>query len=132
MMLVEQHIISDKTISKEIDNLMWLSKNLYNLTLYNIRQHYFKTNKWLTYLDIYYIMRETDAYKQLPDKVSKGTIRKLYDNLNSFFQALKAWKLNPSKFTGRPKIPKYLDVLDLWLFMKEMQLTQKTIKKIKH
>jgi putative transposase len=55
-------------------------------------------------------MRETDAYKQLPDKVAKGTIRKLYDNLKSFFQAIKAWKINPSKFLGKPKLLKYLDI----------------------
>ena len=94
---------------KEIDNLMWLSKNLYNLTLYHIRQHYFNTNKWLTYKETYYLLRETDAYRALPDKVSKGTLKQLYDNLSAFFKALKAWKKNPSSFKGRPKLLKYLD-----------------------
>ncbi len=50
MILVERHIVLDRNISKEIDKLMLMSKNIYNLALYYIRQHYFKTNKWLSYV----------------------------------------------------------------------------------
>lgn len=109
MVLVEQHLVMDKGICKEIDNLMWLSKNLYNYTLYHIRQHYFKTDKWLTSKEIYLLMRETKDYRALPDKVSKGTIRKLDDNIKSSFQAIKSYNKTPEKFTGKPKIPKYLN-----------------------
>jgi hypothetical protein len=44
MILVERHVVKGE-FKKEIDELMFKSKNLYNLTLYNIRQHYFNTQK---------------------------------------------------------------------------------------
>jgi putative transposase len=48
MILVEQHIIK-KTNSayNELDQLCFLSKNLYNSAVYTIRQHYFNTKKYL-------------------------------------------------------------------------------------
>ena len=49
--LIEIHQIksSDKNY-KELENLCFLSKNLYNATLYAIRQEYIKSK---TYLDFY-------------------------------------------------------------------------------
>lgn len=44
MILTERHVVKG-ILKKDIDKLMFLSKNLYNLTLYNIRQHYFNTQK---------------------------------------------------------------------------------------
>ena len=46
MVLVEKHIIKPKhKYYDELDNLCWLSKNLYNSTLYNVRQYYFENKK---------------------------------------------------------------------------------------
>jgi putative transposase len=109
MILVEQHIL-DESLSKECDNLMWKSKNVYNSALYYIRQYYFNTDKLLDPVDCYKILRGSDAYKQLPDKVSKSIIRKAYSNYESYFGAFKSYKQTPSKFNNRPEIPGYLDV----------------------
>ena len=50
MILVEKHIIKTKHKNyNEVDNLCWLSKNLYNSTLYDVRQYYFKNKKLLKY-----------------------------------------------------------------------------------
>jgi putative transposase len=57
-------------------------------------------------------MRDTPCYRELPDKVAKQTIKKLYNNLNSNFKAIASFKKNPSKFKGKPKLPKYLDIID--------------------
>lgn len=112
MLLVERHYIKDKELKKECDNLMWLSKNIYNSTLYCIKQYYFEHKKMVEYNDCYKILRETNAYKALPDKVSKGTLRKVFDNMTSFFGALKSYNINKSKFNARPKLPKYLPKLN--------------------
>lgn len=48
-------------------------------------------------------------YVQLPSKVAQETIRVLDKNFKSFFKAINEYKKNPSKFTGRPKLPHYLD-----------------------
>ena len=42
MQLVEQHIIKKSDfLYKELDKMCFLSKNLYNQSLYRVRQYYF-------------------------------------------------------------------------------------------
>lgn len=52
-------------------------------------------------------MQPHEAYKALPAKVSQQVLMLLDNNWESFFEALMAYKEDPSKFQGRPKIPKY-------------------------
>lgn len=42
------------------------SKNLYNATLYETRQHFFKCGQFLTYNSAYHIMKERGEYSELP------------------------------------------------------------------
>lgn len=53
MRLVEQHIIkSNNVYYKDLKELCRKSKNLYNTTLYYIRQHFFETKSYLPYVQI--------------------------------------------------------------------------------
>ena len=54
-------------------------------------------------------MKFHQAYKALPAKVSQQILMVLDKNWKSFFEAVKAYKVDFSKFTGRPKLPKYKD-----------------------
>jgi len=45
-----------KNEKKVLLMLMHAAKNLYNETLYNVRQRYFETNKYLTYHENYKIL----------------------------------------------------------------------------
>lgn len=54
-------------------------------------------------------MKSQEAYKALPAKVSQQILMILDKNWKSFFEAVKAYKADSSKFTGRPKLPKYKD-----------------------
>jgi IS605 OrfB family transposase len=56
-------------------------------------------------------MKSHSAYKAMPAKVSQQILMVLDKNWKSFFEAVKAYKVEPSKFTGRPKLPKYKDKL---------------------
>ena len=47
--------------------------------------------------------------KVLPAKVSQQILMILDKNWKSFFEAVKAYKADSSKFTDRPKLPKYKD-----------------------
>lgn len=89
---------------KELDNFCFLSKNLYNSTLYDIRQHYFSTKKYKKYnlVNKDFIRNHQIDYYALPTKVSQQTMKLVDQNFKSFFGALKT---NKSKV----KIPKYLD-----------------------
>ena len=49
MLLIEKQIVRPSNpLYKELDKLCFLSKNLYNSTLYTVRQHYFNTSEYLT------------------------------------------------------------------------------------
>ena len=52
----------------------------------------------------------TDDYKLLPlAAASQSVLKQLNTNCLSFFKSLKSYNKNPSKYNGRPKMPKYLD-----------------------
>lgn len=53
------------------------------------------------------MVKESDPYKDLGSNVGQGTLRILDKNWKSFFEAIKDWSKNPSKYLGRPKLPKY-------------------------
>ena len=46
-------------------------------------------------------------YRALPAQVAQQTMKKCYSDWKSFFESIKEYNINPSKFTGKPKIPKY-------------------------
>ena len=52
-------------------------------------------------------MKQHEAYKALPAKVSQQILVQLANNWESFKEAKKAYYEDPSKFTACPKIPKY-------------------------
>ena len=112
MILVERHIINKKDKKyRLIDEAAYKSKNLYNATLYAVRQHYFETNEYISYARLQHIFqteKQVDYYA-LPTKVAQWTMKLVDQNFKSFFKSIKQFKENPSKFKGKPKIPYYLD-----------------------
>ena len=112
MQLVEKHIITNNhKYFNTLDDLLYKSKNLYNATLYAIRQHFFNTGEYLPYGKLQYIFQNDNQfdYRQLPSKVSQWVMKCVDTNFKSFFKGLQEYKKNPNKFKGKPKLPKYLD-----------------------
>jgi putative transposase len=108
MHLVEQHVIDRKDPRfAVIDAAAFRSKNLYNAANYEIRQAFIHEGKYLNYNEIQRRMQSHDAYKALPAKVSQQILMLLDQNWTSFFEAREGYEQDPSKFTGRPKLPKY-------------------------
>ncbi len=87
--------------------LCHLSKNLYNESNYLIRQELFKNKKWIRYNSLYHILKTSDNYHQLPAQTAQQTLKILDKSWKSFFNAIKEWKKDKSKFKGRPKPPGY-------------------------
>lgn len=106
MYLVERHIIKN---NRELDELCFKSKNLYNKALYLVRQHYFKTKGYLNFFAVNKLMVDSKDkdYYALPTKVSNQTLRLLDKNFKSFFALLKM-KQN-GKYNKPIKLPKYLN-----------------------
>ncbi|HIE26707.1 TPA: transposase, partial [Candidatus Poribacteria bacterium] len=110
MQLVEQHVINQNNPRfQTIDEAAFASKNLYNAANYIIRQEFIKNNRYIPYSRLAKQMKDTDEYSFLPAKVAQQVLRILDKNWQSFFAAIEEWKANPSKFNGRPRLPKYKD-----------------------
>lgn len=112
MVLVEKHIIKPKhKYYDELDNLCWLSKNLYNSTLYNVRQYYFENKKLLKYqvINKIYVDTNNEDYRALPSKVAKHTQMLVEHNFKSFFGLLKLKEKGKYNKPVKIKIPKYLN-----------------------
>ena len=110
MQLTERHIIkSTEHRFAQIDELAFKSKNLYNAANYVIRQSFIYGWGYVNYNEMNRLMKSHEAYKALPAKVSQQILMVLDNNWKSFFEALKAYKVDSLKFSGRPKLPKYKD-----------------------
>ena len=103
MQLTEIHQIGpNHKYFDDMCHLTHLSKNLYNACLYEIRQHFFKTQKYKGYASIAgEFARGNVDFKALPAKVSQQTLRLVDQNFKSFF-ALKRKKIPAN-------IPRYLE-----------------------
>lgn len=108
MQLVEQHII-DKADPRFalLDQAAFAAKNLYNAALYEVRQAFIFENRYLSNKEVYHRMKHTDAYRALPCKVSNDVLRQLDKNWRAYFAAVEAYREDPGKFAGRPKLPRY-------------------------
>ena len=109
---VEKHIIkSNNKYYKMLDEYCFKSKNLYNYANYIIRQEFINNGKWIRYNDLDKILKKEDNnydYKNMPISSSAQQCLKLLDkNWKSFFVSIKDYNKNPSKYSGRPKLPKY-------------------------
>ncbi len=121
MRLVEQHIIKKSNLMyKEIDEISFLSKNLYNRANYVVRQEFISTSKqkeegkvsnanWIRYNQLQKQLQNKKDYdySKLPAKVSQQVLKLLDKNWVSFFQSIRDWKKNTSKYLGKPSLPKY-------------------------
>ena len=86
------------------------SKNLYNLALYMIRQEYIKSNSYIgNYVEMGKLIKTEETFKQIGSNSGQQTLKVLDRVWKSFFAGLKEYNKNPSKFLGRPQLPKYLD-----------------------
>lgn len=83
--------------------LMHEAKNLYNQALYNVRQHYFESGKYLDYVDNYKLLsKDSMHYRTLSTSLAQSVIRKVDEAMKAFFGSIK------SKKTKKVKLPRYL------------------------
>lgn len=53
-------------------------------------------------------MQSMECYKECGSQAAQNTIQLVDKNWKSFLVAIKDWSRNPSKYLGKPKLPKYL------------------------
>lgn len=92
------------------DELCFKSKNLYNAALFEFRQSYFdKELDTLTWQNINRIFNQSNQfdYRELPSKVSNTVLKKLGNNISSFWSLVKK-----SDYNKKVRLPKYLHKTD--------------------
>lgn len=104
------HIKPNSPHFGELDDLCWKCKNLYNVGMYRVKEHYKETGEYLNYHKLYKILADENQhdYRALAQNISAQTLMILDRTWKSYFMSLKSYKKNPKKFTGRPREPKFL------------------------
>ena len=97
--------------SKLLDEITFLSKNLFNVATYTVRQRFFKERYWIRYHELWRLLKSHESYQKLQEACRshppQQVLKQVDRNFKSFFNAIKTWKNDPSKFQGMPKPPHY-------------------------
>jgi len=84
-----------------------LSKNLYNVHLYEVRQHFFNNGEYLNYYNTYNRIKSNENYEELPSQVAQQTMKQVDQGFKSFFKLVE--KKHEGKYNEETNIPSYLD-----------------------
>jgi IS605 OrfB family transposase len=83
-----------------------LTKNLFNVALYECRQYFFTERKRLTYESNYHICKSNENYRLLNTDIAQQTMKVVDRSMRSFVGLLKA--ISIGQCDQKPQIPKYL------------------------
>lgn len=84
-----------------------LSKNLYNVGLYSVRQFFFEEKRYLRYESNYHACKDNENYKLLNTDIAQQTLKVVDRSFRSFFNLIKAAKQSLYRFE-QISLPKYL------------------------
>jgi IS605 OrfB family transposase len=83
-----------------------LSKNLYNVGLYTVRQYFFEERKHLRYESAYHLCKGNENYQLLNTDIAQQTLKVVDRTFRSFYGLIKAVK--SSVFQQKVRLPHYL------------------------
>ncbi len=89
-----------------LTNLCHLSKNLFNLGLYRVRQYFFQEQKYLSYESNYHLCKENENYQLLATDCAQQTLKYVDRNFKAFFKLLSMRK--EGTYQQRVSLPRYL------------------------
>ena len=142
--IYKYHVKQDESLFVLLDEWSRLANNLYNETLFVMRQLFTGLSKKseerhelenstiedvlkvaksykkeivlneekrivsYQFLDFYFKTKKNENYNSsLPKQSAQATIKEAHSKFVEWLKALKDYSKNPSKYTGRPKMPKY-------------------------
>ena len=125
----ESHIVKPSNeFYKLLKSKCHIAKNIYNHANYLIRQEFVNSGKWLRYVQVEKLLKQNLDYPDYWElelaNSSQQILRVLDKNWVSFFKSVKDWSKHKTKYTGKPKLPKYLKKDGL----KEFTLTTNQVK----
>ena len=113
MLLTSEYLITDK--DGILSEVVKETNNLYNAGLYQVRYQLIRNHKFVNYgwLDKCFKTKYRNNENMLYHKLmyvqsAQQTLKEVNIVWDSWLKVLKAFKANPNKFTGKPRMPKYL------------------------
>ncbi|MGK7892308.1 MAG: RNA-guided endonuclease InsQ/TnpB family protein [Xenococcus sp. (in: cyanobacteria)] len=94
---------SEKNI---LTNLCHLSKNLFNVGLYTVRQYFFQEQKYLSYESNYHLCKENENYQLLATDCGQQTLKYVDRCFKVFFKLLSMRK--EGTYQEKINLPRYL------------------------
>lgn len=89
-----------------LKTLCHLSKNLFNVGLYMVRQYFFQERKYLSYESAYHLCKQNENYKSLATDCGQQTLKYVDRCFKAFFKLLSMRQ--EGNYTAKVQIPKYL------------------------
>lgn len=83
-----------------------LSKNLYNVGLYAVRQYFFQEHKHLRYESAYHLCKENENYQALNTDIAQQTLKVVDRTFRSFYGLIKAIK--SGSYQQKVRLTRYL------------------------
>jgi IS605 OrfB family transposase len=106
----EKHVIKkDHEWYAYCDEITDYSRKLFNSAQYVQRHSYFYGHGYLSQSKLDKLFQKNENYKAMPAKVAQLVLQQCADTWTSHFRAKTAYNEDSSKFTGRPKLPGYVE-----------------------
>lgn len=109
-MFATQKVRIKKLTQQEKEAMLLLhryAKNLYNVALYTLRQHFFATGKLLSYTKLYHQSKTNENYHLIQAGVSQQILKSAHEAMKSFLALSRKAALNQYP-REKVRIPKYL------------------------
>ena len=100
--------------------LCLFSNNLYNVALYNVRQHYFTERQYLRYESNYHVTKDNENYKLLHAHAAQQTMKIVDRSMKSFFALIDKARKGGYQYQ-EIKLPKYHKKGNLFLIAMPIQ-----------
>ncbi len=94
-----------KTEYNTLRQLCQYSKNLYNITLYKVRQHFFANGNYLSKYSNYHLVKTNENYKLLDINIANRIIDEVDHSFKAFFSL--SQKARTGHFASEINIPRY-------------------------
>jgi putative transposase len=107
MLLTQTVRLKLKNSEKDIlTNLCHLSKNLFNVGLYTVRQYFFQERKYLSYESNYHLCKENENYQLLATDCGQQTLKYVDRCFKAFFKLLSMRR--EGAYQEKVNLPRYL------------------------
>lgn len=102
--------------NKNLEQMLQDVTSIYNKTLYYLRQAYFEGLKSGEQIklpsakELYHLVTKTNEWKlaEIDTDAKTSSYKLAIQNFYAYFKSSNAYRKNPSKFRGKPKIPNYV------------------------